>query len=159
MEHYDLWDLSHNPELARALGDMVVIWARAESGLAFVLAEVTGMDVNMAQHGYYRIPTFEARVKFILALIEEWGVPEPRRKAFTTAVSKLAGLADARNRWVHGIWCIERPANTTVTFHLRAAPQKGRRLPVKVADVRNHVQAVRNRVEELRRLTPNAPWT
>jgi hypothetical protein len=62
-----LRDLSHDPKLAEALGNMVVAWAYAEETLIFSLARVADINLNMALAGLHRLPTFESRIKFIRA--------------------------------------------------------------------------------------------
>jgi hypothetical protein len=55
---------------------MVVTWAFAEVMLFATLARITGIGLNMAMAAHYRIPTFEARAKFILALLPDWKTKE-----------------------------------------------------------------------------------
>src|SRR5437868_11802363 len=148
MDNKSLRNLEHYPELATALGNMVVAWAHAETSLLFTLARVTGASVHMAQAGYYRIPTFESRTKFILALMQEWHplAAEFNRGTIIKAVEKLSKLASARNGWVHGDWCVAADKSETVIFDHRADSQSAhRRRPVKAADVRNHNEAVLKR--------------
>ena len=70
--HKALEDLSHDPKLANALGNMVVAWAHAEIIVFSTFARVADIGLNMAMESYYRIPTFESRVKFVLALLSQW---------------------------------------------------------------------------------------
>jgi hypothetical protein len=58
----DIDDLDYDSELAKALGNMVIAWARAETALLFTFASIMDVRVNFAMFGYYKIPTFEARV-------------------------------------------------------------------------------------------------
>jgi len=99
-----LTDLSHDPKLAEALGNMVIAWAYAEESLIGALSRISGMSLNKAQAGFYRIPTFESRIKFIRALITEWNTKEFNTAAIDTAIDKLSHLSSARNHWVHGCW-------------------------------------------------------
>jgi hypothetical protein len=92
-EFYTLQDFSHDPKLAAALGNMVVAWAYAEHILLSALSRITGIGRNMSLDGYYRIPTFEARVKFILALIPEWKTGKFDKDAITEAIEKLNKLS------------------------------------------------------------------
>lgn len=151
----DIDNLDHAPELAEALGNMVVAWARAELILSNTLALVCGLNVNMALFGYYRIPTFEARVKFIRALITEWETTLDK-EAIDRAIDKLAKLSATRNNWVHGAWAMDRksPTKDTVVFNFRAAEGKGRRKPIKAHDVNHHADAVRSRTGALEALIP-----
>ena len=150
----DLENLDHAPTLATALGNMVVAWARAESILVAAFARVTGIDINMAIMGYYRIPSYEARTKFLSALLTEWKTEKYQVDQIATEIAGLNRLAAARNDWVHGVWCANASLTETVIFDFRkpdaANPtETGRRKPVKTADVSNHVRAVLERSKKL----------
>jgi hypothetical protein len=158
MVYNDLENLDHDKKLAVALGNLVIIWARAESALVGVLARVTGMNINTAMLSYYRIPTFDVRAKFLQTLLGEWK-PEKDHKpgqfdkvAIAKEVDGLRGLSAARNDWVHGVWCANKDKSETVIFDFRAPEDKGRRKPVKAPDVDNHVAAVLKRELEIERL-------
>src|SRR5262245_6640315 len=107
-------NIEHEPALAQALGNMLVAWAFAEYALVDTTRCVLGIDSNMAWVGYYRIPTFEARVKFIRALITEWDQPQDVKDKVDTAVEKLSKLSMTRNGWVHGDWCSNEDRSETV---------------------------------------------
>jgi len=148
-----LTDLSHDPKLAEALGNMVIAWAYAEQSLIGALSRISGMSLNKAQAGFYRIPTFESRIKFIRALITEWNTKEFNTAAIDTAIDKLSHLSSARNHWVHGCWLATDDYSELYVFDMRAdAESDARRKPVKAADVRNHNQAVLLRADALRAL-------
>jgi hypothetical protein len=150
MAYYTLEDLSNDPKLAEALGNMVAAWAGAEVTLISTLARITGMPLNMAQAGYYRIPTFEARVKFIRALMTEWKTDLFNTEGIDLAIQKLSKLASTRNHWIHGDWCASDDEKEIVVFDHRADPDSShRRKPVKAADVTNHCKAVLGRARDL----------
>lgn len=88
MAYHDLSNLNHDRSLAAALGDMVVAWAEAESVLCATLARVTGMNINMCTMGYYRIPTFESRRKYLEALMAEWNAAPPSKPQPFRTMSK-----------------------------------------------------------------------
>lgn len=157
MEYYDLDDLDHDPEIAKALGNMVVIWARVESSLSFVLSELISFDPNATQIAYYRISTFDARAKFILALANQWSEPTDRKENIIKIIEGFRSLAETRNKWIHGIWCVNREINETSLFHL-SGRDKASRTPVKAADIKNHVSAVKGKIKQLRDLLPDKPW-
>lgn len=102
----DIDNLDRDPELAMALGNMVVAWASAETAMAIALSTISGMTPNMALLGYYRIPTFEARNKYILSLMAEWHGKGFDKEGIRCRLEKLRKLASTRNHWVHNIWSI-----------------------------------------------------
>jgi hypothetical protein len=145
-----LQDLSHDSKLAEALGNMVVAWAHAENILLQVISRVTGIGQNMAIAGYYRIPTFESRTKFILAIISRWETTRYDKDTITKTIEKLGSLAAARNQWIHGHWCTNYERTRTVIFNHRVpATSLNRRKPIKEADVLNHCEAVNKRASDL----------
>jgi len=97
MAYDDLNNLNHDPALANALGNMVVAWARAETALIIAFGHIAKIRLDMATLGYYRIPTFEARTKFLRAIIIDWKGEKYDKEAITKAIEKLNGLASARN--------------------------------------------------------------
>ena len=139
----DLDNLDHDPKLAAALGNMVVAWARAETALVKAYALVAKIHYNLAASAYYRIPTFESRVKVLLALIEEQQETVDRREELAKAVEKLAKLSSARNRWVHGLWIVERGTDHTLVIPMREPVSTRRGRQIKTHDVEDHVSAVR----------------
>lgn len=157
MGFYDVDNLDHDQQLAQAMGNMVTAWAAAETALVFVLAAICSLDVNAAIAGYYRIPTFEARTKFIRALIPEWKTTKFDKAAICSTIGKLNALATTRNEWVHGVWCMDRESKETFVFNFRREVGKGRRKPIKATDVATHSQAVRSRTNELHALVPGVP--
>jgi hypothetical protein len=158
MGYRDITSFDHDPELATALGNMVAAWAYAESTLCCVLARVSGMNINMAIMGFYRIPTFESRRKFIQALLVEWQKPgKYDKEAIVKEVDAISDLSGTRNDWVHGVWCIntDKPSESAI-FDFRKLENKGRRKEVKAPDVRNHVAAVVARSKRLSALIDRA---
>jgi hypothetical protein len=139
-------NLNHDPELARALGDMVIAWARADTTLVMSLSAITGAPMHMAELGYYRIPSFEARVKMLRAMIPEW--QNNNADALEKALGKLNNLAHTRNGWVHNCWVISKEDNKTFCIDFRKDPSN-RSKPVKASDVRHHAESVISRVTEI----------
>ncbi len=154
--HYDLDNLDHDPELAVAIGNMIIAWSRAETSLVNVFSLVTGTDFNLATIAYYRIPSFEARCKVVLAVLEAWQLrPPARRDALVKHVQKLRSLAKTRNDWVHGLWCLDGASQKTVVFDFRQSEETtDRRRIVKAHDVLDHVRAVRKRTGQISELVP-----
>ncbi len=150
----DIDNLDHDQDLAVALGNLVIAWAKAETVMVGAFALVCGMSIDHAHFGYYRIPTFDARVKVIRALLAEWETKEHNPANIADAVANLSRLSKARNNWVHAVWSKDRVSNETVLFDFRAAAGKGRMKPVKAPDITNHLYAVRLRTKELAKLLP-----
>jgi hypothetical protein len=149
-QFFELKTVEGDPELGYALGDMVVAWAYAETILMGVLACITDCGLNMIQTGYYRIPTFEARIKFNRALIPEWETTVFDKDAIDHEIEKLSSISGKRNHWIHGNWCYERHSREIVIFDHRAeTTSPHRRKPVKAHDVKNHADTVRKRAETL----------
>ena len=148
--YYSLSNFSHDPKLAESLGNMVVAWAHAEVVLFSTLSRVSGMGMNMSMNGYYRIPTFDSRVRFIKALAEEWNDDKFDKHAIITIIEKLTKLAATRNSWVHGDWCAPQDKSHSVVFNHRVSPSHNeRRKPVKAHDVENHSATVVKNANEL----------
>jgi hypothetical protein len=144
----DIKNLDHDVSLAAALGNMVVAWAYTEAILAGTFARICGIDINMATLGYYRIPTFEARVKCLLAFMLEWNPKKYDKDAIAKEINAISGQSGARNDWVHGLWCYDKPTNETIIFDFRRHEDK-RSKPVKAADVQNHIKALLGHAEQL----------
>jgi hypothetical protein len=153
MYFHTLRNLDHNPAIAGALGNMVIAWAHAETMLVLTLARITGIGVNMALTGYYRIPTFEARVKFLKALLSEWNTQDFDRDEIVAAIDKLSKLSRTRNHWVHGDWCANQAKTETVIFDQRSAVDApDRRKIVKASDINHHSETVLKRTDALANL-------
>lgn len=153
---YDIDRLDGHPEVAAALGNMVIAWANAETAILFAMAEICNLPTNMAHFGYFRIPTFEARVKFMQAMIPEWDT-KLDKEAISAAIENISKLAATRNGWIHGIWSEEKGPRHLVVFNFRAAENKGRSKPVKAHDILHHTETLRTRTAELRKLIPGRP--
>lgn len=155
----DLSNLDHDKRTAIALGNLIVVWAYAEATLSFCLAEVFSIDANMAIASYYRIPTFESRVKFLTAALATWK-PKPGldKDKIETAIEKLSKLAKPRNDWVHNVWCIDRATKETVIFDYRKPVSVERRKVIKAHDIEFHCKTVRQRTTDLQSLLPNYDW-
>lgn len=148
-------DLSHDRELASALGDMIVAWADAEGCLYDIMHRITGMSYAMINDVTARVPTFESRIKITQTLLERWAQDDQHTQALTEAVAKLAKLSATRNRLVHGSWRSTLDKSLTVVFdHREQIGSPKRRRTVKAHDVINHVNAVHSRIDDLFRLMP-----
>jgi hypothetical protein len=156
MGYVDLDNLNHDPSIAEALGNMVVAWAKAETQLANVFASLMRVHFNLAMAAYYRIPTFEARAKVLIGILENDETKRADAAKIATQITGLMRLAKTRNHWIHGVWCNEETdSSDTVIFDFRAPDDSDRRAkPIKAADIKNHVEAVRERIAAVNRLVP-----
>lgn len=156
MGYVDLDSLAHDPKIAEALGNMVVAWARVETQLANVFASAMRSHFNLAIAAYYRIPTFEARAKVLIGILESQQNKQARAAEIVAEITGLMRLAKTRNHWIHGVWCNEQAdVRDTVVFDFRAPDDSDRRTkPVKAADIKNHVEAVRQRIAALNQVVP-----
>jgi hypothetical protein len=146
--------LRGHEDIAAALGNMIVAWSGAEQTLVHAMANVSGMDINQANKGFYRIPTFESRVKFILGIIPGWRADDNQKQELTKAIEALSGLAAARNSWVHNSWVEDIAVGGGGVFVIneRAAPGKPWHKEVKAHDINHHTETVIKRTNELRAL-------
>ncbi len=154
MTYLDIDNLDHDQELAVALGNMVVAWARAETALVKAYTIVTSMHYNVAAAAYYKIPTFESRTKALLAMIDDRPDPFTERDALRNATEALVNLAKARNAWVHGLWVSEKKTSVTMVFNMKQPSATRRAVQVTANAVRQHVRSVRQRTRDLEELSP-----
>jgi hypothetical protein len=154
MPYLDIDNLDHDQELAAALGNMTVAWARAETALVKAYAVVTKMHYNVAAAAYYNITTFESRTKALLAMISDREDPFHERIAMRDATKALVKLAKARNAWIHGLWVFEKKTGVTKVFNMKQPSATRRASQVTANAVRQHVNAVRQRTRDLEALSP-----
>jgi hypothetical protein len=149
----DIWDLDHDPDLAEALGNLLIVWAAAESRLVWVFSVVCQMDVNRAVEAYHRIPTFDSRTKVIRALLANWETKKYKPDEIAKVVAHLSRLSKTRNEWVHGSWMKDDSSSDTGVVNFRAKPADRGKI-IKVADVENRLEAVRAQITQLYKLVP-----
>jgi hypothetical protein len=143
-------DLDYDPDLANALGRMIVAWSGADGALIDLFCRMTSTTWPMASRAYYRIPTFDSRIQMLTAMLAEWQTPDYRPKAICLALLRLRKLARARNAWVHNRWARDVENSASVIFDYRAKPDtKERTRSVKPSDVINHLDAVHRRTDAL----------
>jgi hypothetical protein len=152
MAHFVLQNLDHKPEIARALGDMVVAWSYAEGSLISVMWRITSLDHQAAAVAYYRIPTFEARVKFIYALLSEWKTKKYKVDTIRVAVEKLAKLSRPRNDWIHGNWCRTADFKKQTFLVDYREPPGSRKRTVTIGAIKNHSATVIVRAQAIKAL-------
>lgn len=156
MTFVDLENLDHAPDLAAALGNMVVAWARAETALVKAYALVTKLHYNEAASAYYNIPTFEARTKVLAALIAEIQSHAPFAAAapLDTAIAALVDLSKTRNEWVHAVWVCYPNASPVFTLNMKQSSKRRRVKQITATAVSNHVQAVTRQRRAIEALCP-----
>lgn len=153
----DIWDLDHDPELAEAIGNLIVVWAAAESRLVWVLSIVCQVDINRANEIYHQMPTFDSRIKVLRAFLADWRSKKYKVAEIARVMAALSRLSKTRNHWVHGSWMKAEDSDLTVIVNFRAKrDQRGK--VIKVADVDNHLEAVRTQISRLYDLVPQPRW-
>ncbi len=144
----DMTDLAKHPAVALALGNMVVVWSRAETAMMVALAWATKMPVDMTSSAFYHIPTFDSRVKMLLAVLSDCPVAPSLKAAMIHKIEALSRLSKTRNTFVHHTWIVdENTNNISIVDHRK--PPRSRITPVKSIDIMNHVVAVRKRTMTL----------
>ncbi|MEF2074955.1 hypothetical protein [Consotaella aegiceratis] len=144
MEPYtDIDSFDRDPEIATALGNMVVAWATAETALMFAMCAICEISTDMAHFGFYRIPTFEARVKFLQGMIPAWSTTQYDKDEISRTIDRISRLSATRNNWVHGVWSKHRSTDEVVVFNFRAKEGSGRIKPVKAQDINHHAMTLR----------------
>ncbi|WP_292406850.1 hypothetical protein [Mesorhizobium sp.] len=144
--------LGGHDDIALALGNMIVAWSGAEATLVHAMAIVGSLDINQANSGFYRIPTFESRVKFILAMIPDWEASTYDKPAIIKAIDAISGLASTRNSWVHNSWVADVSLGGGGIFVVNARVPRGSQnqlKPVKAHDIRHHAETVISRTKIL----------
>jgi hypothetical protein len=153
-------DMAGNPALGQALGDMLVAWSAAERALVITLQFLTHTKRSAAVAMYFRIPTFESRIKVIRALAADWTQPKIPKESFiqeldvqalAKMVDKLSKLSLTRNGWVHGSWTFNpRDKTISVINYREPLDSEKRRTPIKANDIKVHVTAVKEWIRKLR---------
>lgn len=146
-EFYALHDADKAPELAQALGEMLLAWNRAEEIQAQAMAAMLCIDLNDAIVLYQKYPNFRSRTQVIYSLI---GL-RPEFEGIRTAVEKLSGLSKTRNRYVHCTF-LQDADDPKSLFSIDYGELEGspnRTKPTKAADIGNHTRAVTRRAAEL----------
>jgi hypothetical protein len=153
VKYFRIQNLDEEPELAAALGNMVIAWSYAEQALMNVMGRVTGLPLNTVLGAYYRIPTINSRMQFLLVLLEQWKMPKFDPTAIEREIIGLAKLSATRNHWIHNEWCRGGPSKEIVQFDQRAkVDSPHRRKVIKATDVSNHNDAVLKRCRKIDQL-------
>jgi hypothetical protein len=138
--------LDHAPDIAKAIGDMVVAWSAAEQGLVSVLTIITGTGYGMAATTYYSMPAFDGRVRLIKNLLRVDCEQTPEVDALLKAIEGLRGLSGTRNSYIHGDWAVSLDRKETVIFnHMELLGTPGRKKTVRASDIIDHSKAVSRR--------------
>lgn len=149
-QYLDIDNLDHAPHLVEALGNVMIAWAKAETVLSWAFARVFEIHPNRASFGFYRIPTFEARIKVILGMMEQWETAQYDKGKLREIIERISQKSLTRNAWVHGVWCKNQDSDETVIFRFREPEGLGKRIKIiRITDVQNHLSALRADIKEL----------
>jgi hypothetical protein len=147
--YHDIDDLDAYPEISQALANMVVAWSNAETMLSMTFAKINSIPLNQATMGFYRIPTFEAKTKVLLALAEDWECGTLDKALICQIIDRISAQAAARNKWIHGIWSRDATNGQIVVFQLRRPVGSGRFEFVRAQDIKSHTAALRENTTAL----------
>ncbi|MBE5073672.1 hypothetical protein IM511_05075 [Erythrobacteraceae bacterium E2-1 Yellow Sea] len=146
--YYGLFLGEDAPELARALGDMILAWTNAEERQAFAFAAMLDLNPDTAIVLYQKFSNFRSRTQSLYSLIDLHPDYEPCRKP----IEKISGLSMTRNRYVHCTYLQDEdnPQDIRSVDYSQIENTPKRSLPVKAADIKNHAKAVLIKADELK---------
>jgi hypothetical protein len=134
------------PELATALGDMMLAWTAAELAQVDAFAVLLNTSHHKASRLYQKLPNFRSRTQALLVLIEL----HPDFDRIKPVVLKISSLSKTRNDWVHGSFIRSWTGDDVRAVNNDEPSESPKRSkPIKAADIYNHANAVRGRALEL----------
>jgi hypothetical protein len=134
------------PDLATALGDIILAWSMADSYLMQCVGAMLSLDDHKAKRVYYKIASFDARVKMILTLVDLF----PDFKPICRHVLKLSSLSKRRNAYVHNAYLAEiGGSGLWLVDYGQALDHERRSKPARPSDMHQHADAVRRSAERL----------
>ena len=119
--------LDHAPEIAHALGDVIVAWSHAESVVLALFQSLTRLEYSECATVFYSIPNFEGRIRLVKNVAKSRPKLKDRADALMTALEGLRGLSVTRNSYVHHAWAADAegsersPLTTSTEGHPRAS--------------------------------------
>ena len=151
--YIEMDDLSHDPQIATALGNLIVAWSGAEMMLGICMSQVFNVEENMALDSFFLIPTFESRTKFLSMAIVGWENPKKIDKEKLTAIiDRYSTLSAQRNSWVHNSWCKHHKTDRTVVVSHRKRQDR-----VKIINAHSITQHNKAVIEQTRLLSDIFP--
>jgi hypothetical protein len=137
---YPIFSAYESPDLASALGDMVLAWAGAEEKQVFLFSQILNITANRAERLYQEYSNFRSRTHALETLIEL----HPNFASTKPLVSKLSALSMTRNLYVHGMFLQSRDSSEIRLCNLGASESSHKRIrPTKPHDIIQHANAVR----------------
>jgi hypothetical protein len=150
------YSILHNainaPELAQALGDMILAWSYAERHMSTCFAVMLNSSLYKASRLYQKLPNYRSRTQALCMLIEL----HPEFEPIKGDVLKLSSLSKTRNDWVHGGFIKGHGEIRAINLDEGLGSDK-RSKPIKAADITNHAKAVRERSEALNAVLKSLP--
>lgn len=152
------------PDIAQALGEIMVAWSYIESVLLGLLNCLTRTRYSQSAAIFYSIPTFAGRVTLIKNIIEtHHSLTKPECEEILQAIEAVRGLSGTRNSYVHHAWAVTSDFSSVVLFDYTAEPNgPNRRKTVKSNDMRQHADAVIRRGhllgKAIKQKFPEAPF-
>jgi len=141
--------LDYAPEIARALGEIIIAWSYSEFVTLALFQSLTDRNYGECATIFGSIPTFDGRVKLIKNVAKSNETKDKHKEIFD-ALEGLRGLSGTRNSYVHQSWTASADGTETVTFnYLEPKSSPGRRREIKAHDLLNHAEAVRRKATNL----------
>lgn len=146
MAWFPVFSGSDAPDLASALGDMMLAWGKAEEEQVLLFAAILQISGDKASRLYQKLPNFRSRTQALLTLIDL----HPEYAVTKADVLKLSKLSKTRNGYVHGLF-IKDQASSAIRLCDLDEPytSKARMRTTKANDVRTHADAVRQAASAL----------
>lgn len=154
-----VWNALNAPEIATALGDMILAWSRAEHEQIVAFSIILTVPEHAGSRLYQKLPNFRSRTQALLTLVECY----PEFDALKRHILKLSKLSKTRNGIVHGK-IISGNGRKDVRLIDQNEPldSPSRSRPIKAADISNHADAVRRCCDEMhgtiRGMGPYKDW-
>lgn len=149
-----IFSSAENPELASAIGDVILAWTQAEWELVGMMAAMLGVSHTKASSLYHQISNFHGRTQALYALVET----SEGFDGLKPFIAKFSKLSKRRNEIVHGLYISEFGTDKLYRAKMDESHDHPRRsVQTKPNDIAQHAQRVREECERLRRDGKNIP--
>ena len=149
-----IWQAADCPELASAIGDVILAWTEVEYDQVAMMAAMLNIPFNRASQLYHQIPNFRGRTKALYALISATDGFE----GLKPFIARFSRLSATRNEVVHGAFIREIGGSEIRRVRLDEPSQSEKRSVVtKPHDIAQHAASVRVVCMEFREIGKSIP--